>query len=60
MLKIADLKEKRQNAGLTQTNLAEQIGISRSQLSLMESGKRKPSYDVLKKIAAVFGEPIEF
>lgn len=58
-MKLEELKSKRNNAGLTQNNLAKQIGISRSSLSLLENGKRKPSYDVLVKIAAVLREPIE-
>lgn len=59
-MRLDELKQKRQGAGLSQRNLAQKIGISRSSLSLLENGKRKPSYDVLKKIAEEMGEPIEF
>ena len=56
---IKELREKRKQAGLTQNNLAEQIGISRSTLSLIERGERKPSFDVMTKIAKALNEPLE-
>ena len=56
---IKELREKRKQVGLTQINLAEQIGISRSTLSLIERGKRKPSSDVMTRIAKALNEPLE-
>ena len=37
----AELKKARQEAGWTQTRLAEQLGITQAYLSLMEGGKRR-------------------
>ena len=56
---LEHLKDKRKELGLSQENAAIEIGVSRSQLSLIENGKRKPSYDVMKKIAKAFNEPVE-
>lgn len=58
-MRLEELRKKRKDAGLTQNNLAKQTGIARTTVSLIENGKRKPSYAVLKKIAAVLGENIE-
>ena len=56
---LEELKSKREKAGLTQQAMANEIGISRSTLSLLESGKRKPSFDMMKKIAKVLKEAVE-
>ena len=48
------LKELRQNAGLTQKQLAEQIGITKSVVSFYELRERTPSPDILVKLASVF------
>lgn len=56
---LEELKEKRIEAGLSQNKLAEEIGIGRSTLSLLENGKRKPSYEIMVKISKVFNEPVE-
>ena len=58
-MKLEEIKNKRQEAGLSQQALAGQIGISRATLSLIENGKRKPSYDVMCNIAKAFNEPVE-
>ena len=43
--------------GLQQADLAERIGISPSQLSLIEKGKRQPSLRVIEKLASVMRIP---
>lgn len=48
------LKELRTNAGLTQQQLAAQIGITKSVISFYELQERSPSPAVLIKIATVF------
>ena len=48
------LKESRLNAGLTQTALAKELGITYVILNLYENGKRFPKISVLKKIADYF------
>lgn len=50
-----DLKARRKAKGLRQTDLAQAAQISQSLVTLIESGIRKPSVKVAKRIAAVLG-----
>lgn len=43
--------------GLTQSELAERMPITASQLSLIEAGKRQPSVRVVNGLAAAVGVP---
>jgi len=53
------LKELREERGWNQTALAYHAGISVSQISLIESGKRNPSVATLKNIAEALGVGVE-
>ena len=44
----------RKKAGLSQQELADKLGVSRSRIGMYETAKREPDFDVLKKIADVF------
>lgn len=48
------LKTLRKAAGLTQAQLAAQIGVTKSVISFYELQERAPSPDVLVKCAAIF------
>ena len=48
------LKNLRLQAGLTQEQLAKQVGVSKSVISFYELRERTPSPDVLIKLASVF------
>lgn len=48
------LKELRKKSGKTQMEVAMRTGITPTYLSLLESGKRKPSEDVKKQLAKVY------
>ena len=48
------IKRLRNNAGLTQVELAERIGISQGSLSSYENGKDIPSVNTLISMADVF------
>lgn len=50
-----DLKGIRKAKGLRQTDLAKASGISQSLVVKLESGERKPSVKVAKRIASVLG-----
>jgi transcriptional regulator with XRE-family HTH domain len=52
------LRELREQAGLTQYELAEGI-VASSFISLLEAGKRKPKSELLVKLAARLGVPVE-
>ena len=44
------IKRARKRRGLTQEVLAERIDVERNTISMIETGKREPSLDVLVKI----------
>ena len=48
------LRELRKESGLTQQQLAKQIGVTKSVISYYELNERAPSPDVLKKFSSVF------
>ena len=54
------LKTLRQAKGLTQKQLALQLGLSKSVVSSYENGFRYPSFDVLIKIASVFSTTTDY
>ncbi len=49
----------RQQTGLTQGALAEQLGVSNKAVSKWETGKAKPTTNTLRKLAALYGLPVE-
>jgi len=49
-----NIKRLRKQKGWSQTELAEQIGSHLSHINRIETGKYKPSVDVLVKLADVF------
>lgn len=53
------LKKLRENKGLTQQELAELLGISRSAVTKYETGERFPDEAMLKKIAGVLGASLD-
>ena len=53
------LRELRTEAGLTQADLATQLGVSRQAVIALETDKHIPSLDLAYKISAVFDRPVE-
>jgi transcriptional regulator with XRE-family HTH domain len=53
------LRRLRERRGLTLTVLADRTGISKSTLSRLESGQRKPSLELLLPLAAAFHLPLD-
>ena len=53
------IKRIRQRKNLTQNDLAEWLGVSRQAIAMWETEKREIKITTLKKIAHVFGVPIE-
>ena len=49
------LKQKRKSLGKTQVDIAMAVNISGPFYSMIEHGRRRPSPDVAKRIAAVLG-----
>lgn len=54
------LKELRLQAGLTQKQLADRIGVTKSVVSYYELQERQPSPDMLVKLAGVFRVTTDF
>ena len=50
MMKI-DLAARRKEKGLTQAELGAEIGIAQRTVAAYESGERRPSVDVAKRLA---------
>lgn len=54
------LKQMRQSAGLTQSELAEKLGVSTSTVSMYEVGSRKPSFEILEQLADFFNVDTDY
>lgn len=54
------LRELRQERHLTQTQFSELSGIGRSVVGMYETGKRKPSFEVLELIADFFNVSMDY
>ncbi len=54
------IKQLRELKGLTQSQLAEILGIKNQTVSNYESGEREPSYDILLKLADCFGVTTDY
>lgn len=50
-----NIRKKREKAGITQSELAEQAGITQAMLCWIEQGKRNPSLLSCEKIAHLLG-----
>lgn len=48
------LRELRKERGLTQAELAKELELAKSSISMYENGKRKPSFEVLETFADFF------
>ena len=52
------IRKHRKNNGLTQEELANEIGLSRASIVQIEQGKQKISIHILYKVANIFNKPI--
>ena len=53
------IKELRNNAKFTQSELAQQVGVTKSTIAAYENDSRLPSYEVLIKMANTFKVSID-
>ena len=56
---VTKLKEYREQAGLKQAELAEQVGVRRETIVNLERGKYNPSLKLAMDIAKVFHTTVE-
>ena len=53
-------KQLRISSGLTQQEIADKLGISRSTIGMYETGAREPDYETLEMIADFFNVDIDY
>lgn len=58
MTTVVDLRVERRTRGLLLKDVAEQVGVSVSMMSMIESGERRPSPPVARRIAELYGHAI--
>ena len=54
------LKSLRLSRGITQDQFALELNLGRSVVSMYETGNRKPSFEVLEKIADYYNVPMDY
>ena len=54
------LKALRLRNHLTQQDIADKLGVTRSTVSNFEIGRRKPEIDVIEKLAAIYGVDLNY
>jgi Predicted transcriptional regulators len=54
------LKEIRNEAGMTQVQLAEALGVSKGTVAMWEIGKREPNYETLNALSGIFDKRIDY
>ena len=53
---VRDIGRRRKAAGLTQKELALRAGVSQSIVAKIESGSVQPSYEIVRRLFAVFDD----
>ena len=54
------LRELRRSRGWTQSQLSSRLGLTKSVISAYETALRYPSYDILIRIASLFGVSVDY
>ena len=54
-----NIKKARLDAGLTQKEVAEKLGVAQAQYARWESGGRNPKDETVEKLAEIFGTSFE-
>ena len=54
-----NIKKARLDAGLTQLEVAEKLGVAQAQYARWENGGRNPKDDTVEKLAEIFGTSFE-
>ena len=54
---MIDLKKLRTERGLTQEQLANESGVQRTTITMIELGENKPSVELAKKLGEIFNIP---
>lgn len=54
------LKELRKEKGMTQIELATALGVSSGTVAMWETGKRKPSFEMMERLTDVFDKRLDY
>ena len=54
------LKQLRKEKGMTQIELAKTIGVSNGTVAMWETGKRRPSFELLERLSDVFDRRLDY
>lgn len=54
------LKQLRKEKGMTQIDLAKTLGVSNGTVAMWETGRRKPSFDMLDRLSEVFDRRLDY
>lgn len=54
------LKELRAKKGYSQAELADKLHVSKSTISMIEAGSRKPSYELMEQLADFFNVSLDY
>ena len=54
-----NIKKARLNVGLTQSEVAEKLGVAQAQYARWENGGRNPKDETVEKLADIFGTSFE-
>lgn len=54
------IKELRKKNGMTQTDLAKELGVTKGTISTWETGSRSPSFDVLDQLCGMFHASMDY
>ena len=54
-----NIKKARLNVGLTQSEVAEKLGVAQAQYARWENGGRNPKDETVEKLAEIFGTSCE-
>ena len=58
-VKLMNIREKRENKGLSQQKLAEALGVKQTTVSMWETGNNVPETRILPQLAQVLGCTID-
>ncbi len=56
---LTKVRELRSDAGWSQAELAERLGVSRQTVNAIETGRYEPSLSLALRVAKLFGRPVE-
>lgn len=57
-MSVTPARQRRIDAGLTATEVAERIGVTATYIRLLETGERAPSHETYELLAQIYGDTL--